>query len=213
MVHRFDTLRSLCQFGYGNPGLLGGSLPLVRGDGEGDRLFGEADLRADSAQTEEMKDVWHQNHIVSPVADIVGDRRRAVSFAKVIADMRRGHGSPGSAGLRQEAAAEFQHTAAVGGRSLGEEDYGQAGVERGLQSRARLEGGTAVSTGYVYRACHGRHPAEQRILGDFGLGDEDARVKRSEDDDVEVAEVIGDHGAALRKSSRRLDLDSHSVES
>ena len=177
--------------------------------GEGDGGIGEADADLDAAQREEAKDV-HDERRRAPIADVVLHRGSgAVVVSEAKAQKRCGDGVTCFEGLHEQAAVEPEHGGPVAGGALGKEDDGDAGVGCGLHSAGRAGCGAAASALHVDRAGHGRHPAEEGPTADFRLGDEDARMQSCKRDNVEVAEVVRDHYAALGKSALAANGDAH----
>lgn len=205
MVHHIRTPVGFCQLGHGNPRLLS-SLPAVLNlRGKGNRSVGEAHVGTNALKPKDTKDVDEQRGIVSP-ADFPGGGCSSVIGIQVITDMRGGHLRACSADLREKPTVELQHFVAVGGRPFGKEDNGKPIVEGSLDPGAGLEGRASVAALDVDRTRHRRHPAEDRIAGNLCLGDEDAGIQSRVDHDIQVALVVGDDRAMLRKAANDFDL-------
>ncbi len=212
MVHRFSTRGRLSQFSHCGPGLAGGALAFFHRGGERDGLLGETNLRANAPQSKDPEDMRKQGHVVSPIADVVGDRGIAVPFAEPVTDMSCRDRSADAADLGEQAASELQHSTPVRGRSLGKEDDGKVGVKGSFDPSPGLQGRAAVSARHEDGPGHLRHPAQHRVGGQLGLRDEDAGVKRGEDHDVQIPQVVGDDSAMLGKASDERNLDSQAMQ-
>jgi len=138
-----------------------------------------------------IEQVWKQRH-VAPVADFVGDR----AFLERVSDGRGGDGTTEVEGGFEERAAEGQDPVAAGAGAFRKEDDEQSFLERGPHpSDNAAHPGTAVPVD-ENGAAQGRTLAEDGPGSDVAFGDEDAGAQGREQDDIEIAEVIGDQKAA-----------------
>jgi hypothetical protein len=107
----------------------------------------------------------------------------------------------------------MQQTAAIGGRTLGEnrdmlaagQDFADLGIDHpGVAATAATQEDGVVP---------GRQPADQWPLADLGLGHEGGRQRRIDHVDVDPGNVIGDQQSPRHGMGQvGLDLDSQGVE-
>lgn len=190
----------------GNGERVDGGLGLVAGDlavlessfRKRDRFRGKGYGAVNAVEVGEVPEMLPQG-LVAPV-DVVAGRLAAseVVGTEIVMDEARGDGLFVGDRQMQEAAAKRERgNIPNAGGAFGEEDDGQVVAEAlghafGCLGDAAGAAGGAID---VDGAGHHADPAEDGRLAEFDLGDEDAGTDRAVNDDVDVCEVVGDHGA------------------
>lgn len=167
----------------------------------------EADGGADGFFAEQIDDVRNEGDVL-PIANFFADVAVVDLILNKPGEKRMGLAGGGF----EQGGFEGQNGLAVGTGAFGKQNDERALIERGLDFIGGLSDERAASAIDEKCAAHSGKGAKDGPAADFAFGDEDGGRDRRNDQDVHIAQVIGNEQAFGRDGSGGGDLGFENAE-